>query len=467
MATITSALGTGSGIDTQSLVSALVDNQFAFKTKNLKAREDALTAQISGVSSLKSAITGFSAALTGLVKGGTLTTTLTSANAAVAKITALPGKTVGALSASLEVVQLAKPQSAASGIVADRTAAIGSGSFTLTFGTATVANGAMTGFSAGGGTPVTINIASGSDSLDGIAAAINAANAGISASVVGDGAGSRLILKGATGASQGFTLASSDPGLSDLAIGVGAAGTSIGSVAQDAIVKLDGVAISRASNTILNLVDNAKLELTGTGTTALGTAAPTLALTQAVGDFAETYNQMLSVLKEQTDPKSGAPARDPAAQALLRSLQRLPTTLLAGGDGSTPRTLAEIGVGTNRDGTLTVDTARLSKTLTDFPAAVEALFRDGTGESGNGVAAALAAISTAATGVTTGLGASEAKYSKAKSDLADLQIKATEDADRVRTRLTGQFAAMDARVAAYKSTQTFLTNQIAAWNKSG
>ena len=36
----------------------------------------------------------------------------------------------------------------------------------------------------------------------------------------------------------------------------------------------------------------------------------------------------------------------------------------------------------------------------------------------------------------------------------------------MRTQLTAQFAAMDARVAAYKSTQSFLTNQIAAWNKS-
>ena len=464
VSSITAALGSGSGIDTTALVGSLVDNQFALKTKQFKAREDTLTAQISGVASLKSAISTFSSALNALVRGGTLTTAPTSSNAAVAKITALPGKTVSSLAAGLEVVQLAKPQSAATGVVADRSAPIGTGSFRLTFGSATVSGGAMTGFMPGGGTPVDIAITAGGDSLDGIAAVINAANAGVTASVIGDGVGSRLVLKGATGASQAFTLESTDPGLSDLNIGVGASGTSIGSVAQDALVKLDGVQVQRASNTILNLVDNVKLELTGVGATALGTSAPTSALTQAVNDFAETYNQVYGVLKEQTDPKTGVLRGDPAAQALLRSLARLPGTLLASGDGSTPRTLAEIGVATNRDGTLRVDAARLARTLTDYPAAVEALFKSGTGDGGIG--GALAAISATATGAATGFGASESRYGKAKSELADQQAKATDDAERLRTRLTSQFAVMDARVAAYKSTGSFLTNQIAAWNKS-
>lgn len=466
VSSIVAALGSGSGIDTSALVGSLVDNQFALKTRQLKSQDDALTAQISGVSSLKSAITGFASALSGLVKGGTLATGPTTSNANVARITTQPGKTVSSLATSLEVVQLAKPQSAASAIVTDRGAAIGSGSFTLTFGTATTSGGAMTGFTAGGGTPVTIAIASGSDTLDGIAAAINTAGAGVTASVVGDGGGARLILKGATGGSQAFTLQSSDAGLSDFNVGPDATGTSIGSAAQDAIVKLDGVQIQRASNTILNLVDNVKLELTGTGTTALGTSSPTTALTQAVNDFAETYNQVLGVLKAQTDPKGGALRSDPAALALQRSLGRLPSTVLTSGNGAAPRTLAEVGIFTNRDGTLGVDPARLAKTLTDYPAAVEALFKDGVGESGNGIGGALAAITTSATSANIGLGASESKYVKAKTDLSDLQARAVEDADKLRTRLTSQFATMDARVAAYKSVGTFLTNQIAAWNKS-
>jgi flagellar hook-associated protein 2 len=468
MTSITAALGTGSGIDTSALVTGLVDAQFALKNKQLTAKTETVTAQISGVGSLKSAITGFSSALNSLVKGGTLSTGPTSSNTNVLKITTQPGKTVSALAANIEVVQLAKPQSAATDVIADRTAAIGAGgSFTLTFGSATVAGGAMTGFTPGGGTPVQISIDPAHSSLDDIAAAINAKNAGVTASIVSDGGGSRLVLKGATGDSQAFTLESADAGLSDLNIGVGATGSSIGSVAQDAVVKLDGIEVRRSSNTIMNLVDNVKLELTGTGTTTLGTSSPSLALSQAVSDFVETYNQMFAVLKEQTDPKTGVLRNDPGALALQRALQRLPTTQLASGDGTVPLTLAEIGVATNRDGTLMVDSARLATAMTNFPAAVEAMFRDGTGASGNGLAGALSAIAKAATSTETGLGASEQKYAKAKSDLADLQTKVSENTEKLRNQMTAQFAAMDARVAAYKSTQTFLTNQIAAWNKAG
>lgn len=462
---IASTLGSGSGIDTVSLVKSLVEAQFAAKTAQLKQRDDALTAQISGVSNLKSTISGFANALASLTRGGTLATSPTSSNAAVARITPLPGATVGNLAASFEVSQLAKPQSAASGIVADRTAPNGTGSFTLTFGTATVSDGQMTGFTAGPGTPITIPIDSANQSLEGIAAAINAQPVGVTASIVSDAGGSRLVLKGATGASQAFTFESTDPGLSDLNVGIGAGASRIGSVAQDAIVRLDGIEVRRASNTISNLVDNVKIELVGAGATTLGTSAPTTAISQAVNDFVATYNEVMAILKEQTDPKTGPLRSDPAAQTLLRSLGRLPSTMLASGDGSTPRTLAEIGVATNRDGTLRVDTARLSTTLTNYPAAVEAMFREGTGASGNGLSGALTAISTAATGGTTGLGASEARYNDARGDLADLSDKASDQADKMRTRLTAQFAAMDARVAAYRSTQSFLENQIKAWNK--
>ena len=463
---IAASLGSGSGVDTVALVKGLVDAQFAAKNAQIKQRDDTLSAQISGLSSLKGTITGFASALSTLTRGGTLMTSPTSSNSAVAKVSSLNGAAVGNIAADIEVGQIAKPQSAATNIVADRTAPIGTGSFTLTFGSATVADGTMTGFTAGSATPITIAIDSAHQSLNGIAAAINAKNAGVTASIVTDTGGARLVLKGATGASQAFTMESADAGLSDLNIGVGATNSRVGSVAQDAIVKLDGVEVRRASNTITNLVENVKLELTGQGTTTLGTAAPTAAIGQAVNDFVATYNEVLAALKEQTDPKTGPLRGDPAAQTLLRSLGRLPSTMLATGDGSAPRTLAEIGVATNRDGSLRVDTTRLNTALNKYPTAVEAMFRDGKGASENGLSAALNAISNAATAADTGLGASESRYTKARSVLAEQSDKASLQAEQMSTRLTAQFAKMDARVAAYKSTQTFLENQIKAWNKN-
>ena len=68
--------------------------------------------------------------------------------------------------------------------------------------------------------------------------------------------------------------------------------------------------------------------------------------------------------------------------------------------------------------------------------------------------------------IEVGLSASTTTYNKQLAGLADAKLKAGEQAEQLRERLTRQFAGMDARVAAYKSTQTFLDNQIKAWNRS-
>ena len=74
------SLSTGSGVDTASLVTSLVQAQFATKTDALSAQSDALTAQISGVSTLKSTIQQFATALKTLTTNGTLQSQPQSSN---------------------------------------------------------------------------------------------------------------------------------------------------------------------------------------------------------------------------------------------------------------------------------------------------------------------------------------------------------------------------------------------------
>lgn len=128
--------------------------------------------------------------------------------------------------------------------------------------------------------------------------------------------------------------------------------------------------------------------------------------------------------------------------------------------------LAEIGVKTNRDGTLMLDNALLTRALVDNPQAVEKMFAEpaGTAATANGLSAALDAIASAAASTARGLGASEASYTKAKTDLAEDKAEVLAKTEQVRTRMTCQFASMDAKVAAYKSTMSFLELQIDAWN---
>lgn len=464
---ITAALGAGSGIDIKSLVDNLVNAQFQTKNTILDTRETAIKAQISAASELKSAITGFSTALATLARGGTLSTQPTSGDSSVVKASLLSGGSAAGLSATVVIDQIASAQASNSELITDTSAALGGGKLTLTFGKASVAAGKMTGFTPGAGTPVEIDIDPSASKLSDIAAAINAKQAGVTASIIGDTNGSRLVLKGATGESQAFTLTADSANLSRVEI-TAAEGTipakgNIGTAAQDAIVIVDGVQVQRASNSINNLLPGVRLDLVSAKKGVpiqLGSASSSEGLSQAVQDFVSTYNQLKSMLATATDPKGGALRADPAARALSTQLSQLVGTPLVT-DGTGPRTLAELGVATQRDGTLSVNTTRLASVLASNPQAVEAMFA-----SGKGLPAALAKIATDASSAKTGLGASEARYTSLANDVSEARDKALEAADQMRTRMTQQFASMDAKVAAYKSTQSFLTQQVDAWNNS-
>lgn len=470
---IAKTLGGGSGIDTAALVKELVEKQFENRNAALKKREETLTAQISAASTHKSNITSFASAVASLSRGGTLATQPTSSNSAILSVSRLSGANLTALNARIEVRQLAAGQTAHAAPVADKTAPVGQGKFTLTLGTATVTNGAMTGFTAGSTAPVEINIGAANSSLEGIAAAINAANAGVSASVLTDAAGSRLVVKGATGADRAFTLTATEtPGQEGLAafnIGVGATGTTIGTAAADARVAIDGVELKRESNTISDLIPGVKIDLASAqpGTiVTIGKTLPTTALTNAVQDFIATYNELYTALRTDLDPVTGSLRTDIAARELKRQLQQLTMAEIGGGALTQ---LAEIGIKTNRDGTLMLDNALLTKALVNNPEAVEKMFAEpqGNATTGNGLSAALNAISAAAANTTRGLGASEVSYNKAKANLDEDKAEVLAKTEDVRARMTRQFASMDAKVAVYKSTQTFLQNQIDAWNNQG
>lgn len=465
---ITSALGAGSGIDIKALVDNLVNAQFSTKNAMLDTRETALKAQISAAGELKSAISGFSSALATLARGGSLSTQPTSTDTGVVRTTLLAGGSATGLSATISVNRIATPQATNSDAIAAETR-FRQGSMTLTFG-AVARSGSMIGTFEPNtdATAFTIDIAEGA-TLSDVAAAINAqkGKTGVSAAVIGVTGGSSLVLKGATGASQAFTLTTTadtrddDGGLTGLGtIEIAEGKGNLGTAAGDAEVVIDGLTVNRASNSINNLVPGVRLDLVaaGRGPVQLGATPPTEGLSQAVQDFVSTYNELQTLLKAATDPKGGALRSDVAARTLQTDLSRLVSTDLSGGVGSL-RTLAEVGVATLRDGTLSVNSVQLASALSRDPQAIEAMFASATG-----LPAAMQKISLAAGSTKTGLGASEASYTKAADQIAQAREKALEAAETARTRMTQQFASMDAKVAAYKSTQTFLKQQVDAWN---
>ena len=185
------SLGAGAGIDTKALIEDLAKAQREPQEALILRRETANTAKVSALAEASSAIDGFASALSKLIAGGSLFTQPSVSDPTVLAASAIAGADISSLSAQVEVRQLAQSQSLVSLNLASPLTAVGQGTLTLT--------------TASGSHAITINATN--DSLDGLARAINDKNAGVSATVVTDSNGARLMLKGASGAANAFTLA--------------------------------------------------------------------------------------------------------------------------------------------------------------------------------------------------------------------------------------------------------------------
>jgi flagellar hook-associated protein 2 len=155
---------------------------------------------------------------------------------------------------------------------------------------------------------------------------------------------------------------------------------SLAQEAKDALVRVDGVDVYRSTNSFDDLIEGVKIDLKGAepGTiVSLGVTRPTAAIEQGVGDFVAAYNELMKMIAEATayaeKGDGGALRGDLGVREMKSQLGKLPTMILSS-TGEGPHTLAEIGVRTNRDGTLSVNAAQLKERLAEDPEGVEALF---------------------------------------------------------------------------------------------
>ncbi|MDF2639241.1 MAG: flagellar hook protein [Novosphingobium lindaniclasticum] len=461
---LVTALGGGSGVDMTALANNLAVAQFASRNDRLTSRSDQLDTQISTASNIKSMLLGLNTSLGTLVRSGDLARKPAVANAAVASAS-LTGSATPKGTYSLEVTQLAKSQQLAGKAYGAATDKVGAGTLTLRFGTVS-----GTGFSPDvAHAPVDVTIVAGSSLAD-VARAINAANAGVSAYVAQTVDGAQLVLKGQEGAANGFVLEAAEdpatPGLSGLAWNPSSGTGQLLAAAQDAAFKVDGLAMSAKSNTIGDAIPGVKLQLSATnlGTpTMVSFANPATSIAAAMQDFTDALNEVMSALNAAT--AIGAElASDGGARALKRALSGLAGSTIMPGATGMAKTLADLGLKTQRDGTFALDTERLNAVLAADPEGVTAMFTNGL----NGVYASYDRIYRAATSATDGgsLGGSIARYTKMRSQIAEDRTDLAEQQEKLRARLTSQFSASEARIGVSKSTLTMLQNQIAQWNKS-
>lgn len=461
---IITAFGGGSGIDMAALATTLAGAQFAPRTDRLTARSELLDRQISAAAQLKSQLQQLSSALGDRMRSGDLSPQPSVANSAVAGASLVAGLTPKG-TYSLEVLAMASGQTLTSPPVIGLP---GSGSLTLRFGTTTTSQFTADPARA----TVAIPIAAGA-TLAQVAAAINGAGAGVTAYVANAADGARLVLKGQDGAANGFVLEAAedpgDPGLAALAWSPAAAAPErLLGTAIDARFKLDGLEMTSTSNTVRQPAPGFDLTLKGTNIgapTRITVAEPGAAIAGFMQDFVTALNEVASTLNTATDPLGGDLARDSGARALRQELSRLVgSTIMPNAAGGAPRTLADLGLATQRDGTFRLDATRLNATQQRDPAGVSAMFTTGL----YGVYAAVEGLARKSTSLTNpgSLGGSINRYTKQRTQITEDLSLLTEKQEAFRANLAQRFAVADSRVGASRSTLSFLQGQIDAWNGS-
>lgn len=343
---------------------------------------------------------------------------------------------------AVEVVSLAKVEKEVSNGYADKDA--------HDFGTGTLALDV-------GGSAVSVNIDSTNNSLSGIRDAINAAGAGVSASIINDGDASnpyRLVLT-ADDAATTISMTTSLAGgtLNDLPL----TETQTGSQAH---IKVDGIDIYRTSNTVTDAIPGVTLDLvkkneTVGETTTLSVDTDLEAVSGKIDEFIDAYNGIVNFVQAQSDADWGS---DSSFRSAKRRMQNLLTTAV-GGTGSF-QTLSELGLETQKDGTITIDSTKLNEAIQNDLESVEKLF---VGESGvEGIATKFKSYLDGMTDSADGILASKKKTTESSVRRIDSQILRQEARlEKREEMLRAQFTAMEQLVSAMNSQGAYLSQQLA------
>ncbi len=369
--------GLATGIDTTSIINQLVALERA-PLDTLQAQRDALAARQTALQTFNSKVLAFLNAVDA-VRGGTdvLGRTATSTDSSVVTATASSAASVG--TTDISVLGLARDAIATSAngtASATATVAAGSGSFV---------------FRVGSGANHTISI-DGTTTLQGLADAINNLGAGVSASVVNAGTAAapdfRLRLATtATGASNDLTIVTDNTSL----------GVAVTHSAANARFTVTGFTdpLSRESNTFNDVIPGVTLTLAGgTGPATVAVTTDVQSATANVQQVVSTFNDIVTFVASQSQVTQDTSTTDHAVQAgplafdgtvssIVSQLHDVASGTVAGLSGSVTL-LAQVGITTNRDGTLAFDTAAFAAALTADPASVAALF------AGNGTVGGVA-----------------------------------------------------------------------------
>ena len=462
MATDTiSALGAGSGVDVKTLAQNLVDAEKTPRKAAIDAKIKKSESGISGYGAVKFVLNDLKTAFSNL-KDLSDFNTVVPKNSQSSAFTVTTSAKATAGSHSVSVTSLAKAQRNISSGFADTATSINGGaafSFTLTKG------------SGASQTTTTMNIGAGDDTPAGIVATINAYKAGVTAQLVNTGdatAPYKIVITGATGADNNFSLVSSNGANPSAEI----VGLSFGNPIQsatNAAATIDGIAITSSTNRIEGALTGVTFDLSTltTGTASVDLSRDTTNVKTNLKALVTAYNDANSMLNVVSDPKStvetyGATLVGNSTVSNVRSKIRAMITSDSPNATNGISAFRDLGISLNRNGELELDEAKLDTVLqTKYDSMVTMLTANRENLS------ALSSLSAGASGTavktltqlldTTGALTSQTENLTKKIDAYKLELTKLED--RMTTlleRYNKQFGAMETMVGQSKSLQTSL-----------
>lgn len=456
MATISSP-GIGSGLDVSSIITQLmaIERQ---PLKQLETAESKIQSQISEVGKIKSALSKFRDVAAKLASSDFWRTTTGKSSSTAVGVTT--SSTASPASFAVEVTSLAKAQTIAAPALASSSATLGAGTLTLQ--------------RSGGGDPFNVSIEA-TDTLAGIRDKINAAGAGVTASILTDASGARLVMRAnATGTDNAFSTTVSGTGLDGLTFNAATqtGGATLAQPAANLAATVNNLPVSSASNTLTDVLDGVTLTVNTetTGPVTIDVAADSETLKKTLNEFATAYTELAKLIV--TDTKYDATAKKAGAlqgdSAIVGLQNRLRSMLGASSGASTAYArLSDVGFEMQQDGSLTVNSTKLDKAIANL-SELKSLFSnssltdanlDGFGKRFRVVASDILGIDGALTSRTTGLN-DKLKRNQTSQDRMEERLAQTQK------RLEKQYSMLDAKLGTLNGLSTYVTNQVAQWNKA-
>lgn len=438
-----SAAGVGSGLDVASLVSQLVAAERSPAENRLNLRETTTKTTLSALGIFKSAMTSFQTAVNAL-KG---------TNNSLGKLAATSSKpelfsattTTGAVAGSfgVEVQQLARAGKIATNPYLSADAVVGSGTVTLTVD----------------GESFDIVLTDGDNTLADLRDKINEAtdNSGVSAAILNESGGSRLILTSReTGLAKAVTLTS--------AAEIGGAAyitTSVIQPALDAEVEIDGYFYTSSSNTLAAAIDGVTIKLIKAEVGTVGTLGLSLdsaASTAAVDTLVKSYNALVATVAtysryDATTKIAGPLMGDAGVRSAMQQVRSIFSS--AGGSGAFT-VLSQLGITTEKDGSMKLDSAKLNSALQADPQGVKNLFA-GT----EGYSTRLAGVLEGVLGTGGRLEAGTKGLQARLEDISNRRDSLDVRMANIERRYRAQFTALDTLLGQMQTTSSYLTQQLA------